>query len=305
MKVVLFCGGFGLRLREYSETIPKPMARIGQRPILWHLMRYYAYYGHTEFVLCLGWHGPHIQHYFSDADNYVLDDVERSSGCTAPSGTRRKHDDPGDWTITFAETGLNASIGQRLKAVEEHIGDDETFLANYTDGLSDVPLPKMIDLHHERRAVATFLSVRPTQSFHTVQTDGDGRVHEFASISDKDVWLNGGFFVLDREIFDHIGDGEELVEQPFGRLMAQDRLYTMRHEGFWACLDTYKEKMAFDDMCAVGDLPWQVWAGVESLEQPEGREEGATASGLALVRSRARFTGREVDAVVANPKTTC
>lgn len=263
MKVVLFCGGLGLRLREYSEKIPKPMASIGLQPILWHVMRYYAHFGHKDFILCLGWKGEAIKEYFLRYNECLTNDFVLSSGGKRIEVLNR---DIADWQITFVDTGTNANIGQRLKAVQRHLGDDEEFLANYSDGLTDLCLPAMIDFFRRRRAVAALLAVRPKQSFHSVKTDGDGLVREIEPISQTDTWMNGGYFVFRREIFDNLADGEELVEEPFRRLMAQGRLVAMKHEGFWGCMDTYKEKQLLDDMFARGDAPWEVWkqAGAEA-----------------------------------------
>ena len=238
MKVVLFCGGLGLRLREYSETIPKPMALVGLQPILWHVMRYYAYFGHKDFILCLGWKGEAIKEYFL-----------RPGECPAPA----------DWNITFADTGPTASVGQRLKAVERYLDGEEEFLANYSDGLTDLCLPDLIDFFRRRRAVGAFVAVKPRQTFHCVEIDPGGHVREVTPISQSNTWMNGGYFVFRREIFDYLNEGEELVAEPFQRLMAENRLVAMKHEGFWGCMDTYKEKQLLDDMYARGQAPWELW----------------------------------------------
>ena len=258
MKVVLFCGGLGTRLREHTETIPKSMVNIGRRPIIWHLMKYYAHFGHTEFVLCLGHLGEHIKQYFINYAEWVSNDFELSG---ATGDIRLHHRDIADWTITFAETGLNANIGQRLKAIQPYIGDDECFLANYSDGLSDLPLDQYLEKAIAADRVASFIRVRPDRTFHTVHVDDDHQVTDIAPAAQSDIWINGGFFLLKREIFDHIGEGEDLVEQPFQRLIEQRQLVAYPYEGFWACMDTYKDKKAFDAMEARGDMPWQVWNG--------------------------------------------
>lgn len=256
MKVVLFCGGFGMRLREYSEAIPKPMVNIGYRPIMWHIMKYYAHFGHKDFILCLGWKANAIKEYFLDYNECLSNDFVLSSGGHA---LKLLGSDIHDWTITFVDTGATTIIGQRLKAVESHLEGEETFLANYADGLTDLHLPDLIDFHHRRNSVASFLSVRPTQSFHAVMADGSGRVRGIQAVADGDTWMNGGYFVLSRRIFDYLHEGEELVDEPFQRLIAEQRLTTLRHTGFWCCMDTYKEKQTLDDMYARGDTPWEVW----------------------------------------------
>ncbi len=256
MKVVLFCGGHGMRLREYSESIPKPMVTIGYRPILWHVMKYYAHYGHTEFILCLGWKANVIKDYFLNYDECLSNDFVLSGG---GKNVSLLNSDIHDWNITFVDTGVTACIGERLKAVQPHLAGEETFLANYTDGLSSVNLPQLIDFHHESAAAATFVSVRPSQTFHKVSIDEFGSVNRIQEISKTDTWMNGGYFVFSQEFFDYLELGEELVEEPFQRLIADGKLRSMRHEGFWGCMDTYKEKQLLDDMYDRGETPWAVW----------------------------------------------
>ena len=256
MKVVLFCGGFGMRLREFSESIPKPMVNIGYRPILWHVMKYYAHFGHKDFILCLGWKADCIKQYFLNYDECVSNDFVLSSGGNA---IKLLNSDIQDWNITFVDTGSASNIGQRLKRVEPLLQGERTFLANYTDGLSDVPVPALIDFHQRRNATATFVAVPPTQSFHMVAADSDGRVRQLTPVGSADVWINGGFFVFDREIFSWIKEGEELVDAPFRRLAAAGKLAALKHNGFWNCMDTYKEKQTMDDLVNSGNTPWQVW----------------------------------------------
>lgn len=253
MKVVLFCGGLGTRLREHSETIPKPMVVIGERPILWHLMKYYAHFGHTDFILCLGYQGEQIRHYFA---NY------RAS-------TENARNDVPDWKIACVDTGVEASIGERLVAVREHLADEACFLANYSDGLSDLPLDDCLERFGRDGRVASLLCVRPHNSFHTVTPGEDGLVTAMHAAHDSGVWINGGFFAFRQEIFDYIGAGEDLVAAPFERLIAARQLMAYRHEGFWAAMDTFKDKRAFDDMEARGETPWKVWR-----ERPQPRMPG-------------------------------
>ncbi len=256
MKVVLFCGGLGTRLREYSDTIPKPMADIGFRPIIWHLMKYYAHFGHKEFILCLGYRGDYIKRYFLDYDECLSNDFEISQG-----GRKVKlyNSDISDWTITFVDTGQHANIGQRLKAVEKYLDGDEYFMANYADGLSDLDLDAYLAFFHAHNKVASFLSVRPSQSFHRVAFDDSGTVSRIAPIDDGSFWINGGYFIFRRDIFDYMQANEELVVEPFQRLIAQGQLVTYRNPGFWACMDTFKEKKMFDDMYSSGQMPWALW----------------------------------------------
>jgi glucose-1-phosphate cytidylyltransferase len=256
MKVVLFCGGFGTRLREHSETIPKPMVPIGARPILWYLMKYYAHFGHRQFILCLGYRGDVIKQYFLNYDECMYNDFVMVKG---GRDVRLYHRDIDDWEITFAETGQHSNIAERLKAVEPYLDGEEMFLANYTDVLSDLDLGAYIERFQRRDAVASFLSVRPNQSFHLVSFTPEGQLRDIQGVTEAGIWINGGFFVFRREIFDHIAPGEELVVEPFKRLIAQDALMTERHHGFWNCMDTLKDKQMFDDMVTRGHTPWAMW----------------------------------------------
>jgi len=256
MKVVLFCGGLGTRLREYSETIPKPMVSIGYRPIIWHLMKYYAHYGHTEFILCLGYRGDLIKQYFINYEEWLSNDFQLSGN---DKNVHLYASDIEGWKITFAETGPQSNIGQRLKAVQRYLGDDPVFLANYSDGLSDLPLAGYLDHFRAQDRIATFVCVRPSQTFHTVALASDGRVTDIRHVNESGLWINGGFFAFKREIFDYLKEGEDLVQEPFQRLIRVEQLSAYRHEGFWACMDTFKDKQAFDDMYNRGDRPWEVW----------------------------------------------
>ena len=187
MKVVLFCGGAGMRLRGYVDDVPKPMVQIGTRPILWHLMKYYAHFGHKDFVLCLGYKGNVIKDYFLQYDESVSNDFVWSQGGKKIDFISRDID---DWTITFVETGANATIGERLKAVEPHLKNEEMFLANYGDGLSDLNLPEMIDAFRKSNAVGSFLLVQPTASFDIVELTSEGKVSQVSPLSRSDIWIN-------------------------------------------------------------------------------------------------------------------
>jgi glucose-1-phosphate cytidylyltransferase len=262
MKVVLFCGGLGTRLREHSETIPKPMVEIGYRPIIWHLMRYYAHFGHKDFILCLGYKGNYIKNYFLNYNECLSNNFTLSDG---GKSIQLHNSDIEDWTISFVDTGLNSNIGQRLVAVKPYLEGEEVFLANYADGLSDLDLNLYLDHFYDRGKIASFLAVQPSQSFHVVSLNGDALVENIRSVRCSDLWINGGFFALRQEIFDCIQVGEELVLEPFQRLIQQKELVAYRNPGFWACMDTLKEKMTFDEMYAKGNTPWAVW---ESPNKP-------------------------------------
>ena len=257
MKVVLFCGGLGMRLRDYADNVPKPMVPIGYRPILWHVMKYYAHYGHKDFILCLGYRGDLIKEYFLNYEECVSNDFVLSQG-----GRRRDllNSDIADWRITFIETGLNSNIGERLKAVERHVAGEEMFLANYSDGLTDLPLPAQIDDLRRRDKIASFISVKPNLSYHFVATR-DGVVTSFRDIAQSGLRVNGGFFIFKREIFDYMRAGEELVMEPFQRLVDANQLVAYDYDGFWLPMDTAKDKKRLDDLYEGGNPPWQVWKG--------------------------------------------
>lgn len=256
MKVVLFCGGQGTRLRDYSDQIPKPLVPVGGRPILWHIMKYYAAFGHKDFILCLGYKGEAIKQFFLDYDERVTNDFVFESGGAKVEVL--KHDIQ-DWRITFVDTGQNTNIGGRLLRVREHLEGEEMFLANYADTLTDLDLDAMIRDFTASDAVAGFCCVKPPYSFHLVSFGEENKVDRISDIKDSGMWMNGGYFTLRPEIFDNLHEGEELVIEGFERLVAQNRLYAHRHESFWTCMDTFKEKQALDDKVAVGDTPWQVW----------------------------------------------
>ncbi|MFO1313569.1 MAG: sugar phosphate nucleotidyltransferase [Burkholderiales bacterium] len=256
MKVVLFCGGLGTRLREHSDAIPKPLVNVGYRPIVWHLMRYYAHYGYNEFILCLGYRGDMVRDYFLNYREAMSNDFTIHPGQGRIEVHRRDMD---DWKITFVDTGLHSNIAQRLLRVRHYLGDDEMFMANYADGLSDLPLDRHIAAFRDSQAIASLVTVRSSQSFHAVQSSDDGVVIRMGAMPDQALWINGGYFILRREIFDYIREGEELVEQPFARLIAEQKLTAFRWSGFWQCMDTFKDKIGLDRMEARGDCPWMIW----------------------------------------------
>jgi glucose-1-phosphate cytidylyltransferase len=256
MKVVLFCGGLGTRLREHSDTIPKPLVNIGTRPILWHLMRYYAHFGHKDFVLCLGYRGDMIREYFLNYQECMSNDFTLSQG---GKKIDLHQSDIDDWRITFVDTGMHSNIGQRLLKARKFLDGESEFLANYSDGLSDLPLDALIADFRRKRAIASFASVHPLQSFHFVQAEPDGSVTAMRPMASDSLYLNGGFFAMRGDIFDYIQEGEELVEQPFRRLIDKKLLTTYRHEGFWAAMDTFKDKITLDRMEARGECPWMLW----------------------------------------------
>jgi glucose-1-phosphate cytidylyltransferase len=246
-----------MRMREFSEAIPKPMVPIGYRPILWHVMKYYAHYGHKDFILCLGYKADVIKNYFLEYDECLSNDFVFSKGGKNLDLLSRDID---DWNITFVDTGLTTNIGGRLRAVQKHLKDEEVFLANYTDGLSDVHLPTVIASLEKSKNVACFVSVKPRASFHLIHTDPSGVVASIDHITKSGARINGGFMVLRQEIFKYLHEGEDLVEEPFRRLIADGKLMAHAHEGFWACMDTFKERQELEDTYGRGSAPWVGWS---------------------------------------------
>jgi glucose-1-phosphate cytidylyltransferase len=258
MKVVLFCGGLGMRLRDYSETIPKPMVNIGYRPILWHVMKYYAHYGHKDFILCLGHRADAVKNYFLNYNECASNDFVLSWG-----GKKLElyNSDIQDWRITFADTGIESNIGQRLKGVEKYLDGEEEFLANYSDGLTDLPLPQQVDHFHKNGKIASFLAVRPNLSYHLVSLEEcDGNlVSGIHAINNGTVRINGGFFIFKHKIFDYIREKEELINGPFQRLIDERQLIGYPYDGFWASMDTFKDKQQLENLWGAGHAPWEVW----------------------------------------------
>ena len=252
------------------------MVDIGYRPIIWHLMKYYAHYGHTDFILCLGHKGDYIKNYFLKYDECLSNDFVMSNGGRE---IRMYNSDIDDWTITFADTGLDSNIGHRLRAVEKYLEGEEVFMANYSDGLTDLLLPVYLEHFYQHDRVASFLAVRPSQSFHVVKMGEDSLVASVEPVGQSDLWINGGFFVFKKEIFKYIREGEELVQAPFYRLIAESQLIAYPYRGFWACMDTFKEKQMFDDLYHSGKMPWAIWEKLsidshESMMNPVHQPDG-------------------------------
>jgi glucose-1-phosphate cytidylyltransferase len=258
MKVVLFCGGLGTRIREYSESIPKPMIPVGHQPILWHIMEYYSQYGHHDFVLCLGFKANVIKDYFLEAKHSAYLD------CIVSGYGKRVEilgDTPPEWRVTLIDTGIWRNIGERLVAVRPLVKDEEMFLANYSDGLTDLPLTDMIETFKKSGKIACFLAVHPPFTFHLAEMDPQGSVLGFRTSEQSDTWINAGYFIFRREIFDFIRDGDELVNQPFARLIEVGQLMAYRYEGFWRAMDTMRDRQLLEDMVEKGTMPWRVKTG--------------------------------------------
>jgi len=255
MKVVLFCGGFGMRMRNHEgDSIPKPMQMVGPRPLIWHVMRYYAHFGHTQFILCLGYGAEHLKEYFLHYQETSSNDFVLHGGQVEMLST-----DINDWEITFVNTGLASPIGERLRRVRSHLEGESVFLANYADVLSDAPMDKMIETFCTSDTAASMMVVPPQSSFHCVDVDASGRVERIVAVSQLPLWENGGFFILTPEIFDHLPENGDLVEDACGALAKQGRLLAQPFNGFWKPADTFKERAELDAAWFDGSRPWMVW----------------------------------------------
>lgn len=265
MKVVLFCGGAGMRLRDYSDVVPKPMVTIGYRPLLWHVMKYYAHFGYKDFILCLGYKADTIKNYFRHYDECLSNDFVLSKGGRKVT---LLNSDIQDWNITFVDTGISASIGERLRAVRRHLANEDMFLANYSDGLTDLNLDRYIVEVQQQRKIASFLCVQPTETFHVVTVDDRGAVKTIAPVEDADIWINGGFFLFRREIFDYLEEGEDLVLEPFQRLIRENQLLAYKYRGFWTAMDTFKDRERLDSLVRRrSGAPWAVWNAPPETQQ--------------------------------------
>ena len=269
MKVVIFCGGLGLRMRSSEDSAPKPMMPIGHRPVLWHVMRYYAHFGHNEFVLCLGFGARAVKDYFLDYRETHSNDFVLSKG---GEHVELLASDISEWRITFVDTGVDTAIGERLRRVQRFLDDDEVFLANYGDVLTDAPMNDIVDRVLATDATASLLAVRPQDSFHVVDIDSASRITGFTPVSDMQMRINGGYFVLRQDIFDYLHEGEDLVMDAYARAASDGRMLAIPYDGFWATMDTLKERSRLEDLYRTGQCPWAVWGEHSS---PPGRRVNA------------------------------
>jgi glucose-1-phosphate cytidylyltransferase len=253
VKVVIFCGGLGVRMGEATQQIPKPMISIGTQPILWHIMKWYASWGHTDFILCLGHRGEVVKDYFLRYNEALANDFVLSNG---GRDVELLGADISDWRITFVDTGVQSPIGERLRRVGGHLGDDDYFLATYGDGVTDAPLDEMIATLERNGKTGLFMSVKPRLEYHLVHSDVDGVVTAIEQLALADVRINGGFFVFRRDILDAIEPGEDLVEQAFQRLIERGELLAYPYDGFWEPMDTIKDKQRLDALFESGRAPW-------------------------------------------------
>ncbi len=258
MKVVILCGGMGTRLREETEFRPKPMIEIGTKPILWHIMKIYAQYGYTDFILCLGYKGWMIKEYFLNYEA-MNNDFTIQLGSSNKIHFHSNHEE-NNWTITLADTGLTAITGARVKRIEKYINDDE-FMLTYGDGVADIDINRLVEFHHRHGKIGTITGVRPPSRFGELLVD-NSRVVEFSEkprVSHG--YINGGFFVFNRSIFNYLSSDDSctLEREPLERLSRDGELMIHPHTGFWQCLDTYRDLRLLHGLWNSGKVPWKIW----------------------------------------------
>lgn len=233
MKAVILCGGRGTRLGEHGRNVPKALIEIGGKPILWHVLSIFSHYGIDHFVLCLGYLGGEIKAYFSE--------------------------NPTAWNIEFVDTGQDTNTGGRLKLVESLVSDSNEFFVTYGDGLADVNIDDLLTFHREHGLTATVTAVHPFSNFGLMDIAGDGRVERFREKPLLRDWINGGFFIFGQEIFQYLDDTCILEREPFETLSQKHQMMAFQHEGFWKCMDTYKDSLEFEELWNE-KAPWKVWS---------------------------------------------
>lgn len=257
MKVVILAGGRGTRLSEETGLRPKPMAEIGDKPILWHIMKSYSHYGFNEFVLCLGYKGHLIKEYFA---NYFLHQTDVTIDMkNNKMEVHHKNAEP--WKVTLADTGLNTMTGGRIKRVQEYIGKN-TFMLTYGDGVANVDLKKLSACHKKHGGYATVTAIQHPGRFGTLDIKADGAVSSFKEKPKCDgTWINGGFFMLEPEIFKYIKDGDTTIweRKPMETLASEGRMAVYKHTGFWKAMDTLRDKIELDNLWKSGRAPWKLW----------------------------------------------
>jgi len=257
LKVVILCGGLGTRLREETEFRPKPMVEVGGKPILWHIMKIFAHYGFHDFVLCLGYRGNAIKEYFL---NYEA--MNNDFTITLGKESNIQHHGAHNkelFRVTLVDTGPNTMTGGRVKRIERYV-DSNTFMATYGDGLADVNIDNLLAFHRSHGKLATITSVRPISRFGVLDLDSHGCVRKFAEKPQAEGWINAGFFVFNRGVFDYFGGDSCVMEhEPLERLAADGQLVAFRHDGFFLAMDTYREYEALNQIWESGQVPWKVW----------------------------------------------
>jgi glucose-1-phosphate cytidylyltransferase len=260
VKVVILCGGYGTRIRDVADNIPKPMIPIGGLPILMHIMKYYAFFGFTDFVLCLGYKGDLVKDFFLNYEARTRDFTIR----LGREGKIEFHSDHGeiDWSVTLADTGLDAMTGARIRKIKRYVGNDEMFMLTYGDGVGDVDLKKLTAFHQAHDRVLTVTGVRPPGRFGEIVAASGGRVTEFNEKPQATGGLiSGGFFVCRRALFDYIGEGDRVVfeEEPMRSLVRDQQMMAYEHKGFWQPMDTHRDYQLLNNLYESGHAPWVVW----------------------------------------------
>lgn len=233
MKVVILCGGKGTRLSEHTESIPKPLVGIGDKPILWHIMKCYFYYGYNDFILCLGYKGKLIEEYF-------------------------KNNNEENWNIKFVDTGEESNKGQRIKKIEKHIKDENFFLA-YGDDVANVNINEVLDYHLRKGKIVTLISVNPLSQFGILEMNENNEIIKFKEKPKLNHWINGGFFVCNKKIFNYIKDNYDLEKETFEELVKEKQICAFKHNGFWKCMNTFKDVMELNEIWKQNKAPWKVW----------------------------------------------
>jgi glucose-1-phosphate cytidylyltransferase len=280
VKVVLFCGGLGMRMRDGVTNAPKPLAPVGERPLLWHVMRYYAFYGHTDFVLCLGYGAAAVKDFFLNYDETRSNDFVLEKGAREVTLFRT---DIAEWRITFVDTGLHSAIGERLRRVRHFIEDEPMFLANYADVLTNASLSDMITRFEASDAVVSLLAVPPQSSHHAVEIGDNGLITRVTPTRELPHWENGGYFILRPEIFDELQEGEDLVEDAVSRLVHKGRVLAYPYKGYWSPADTVKERAQLEEQYQRADCPWMIWDPDRSggSNENDGGHPSATSVNIA------------------------
>lgn len=256
MKVVILCGGRGTRLAAHNTSIPKPLIDVGGKPILWHVMKIYACQGFKDFILCLGYKGDEIRRYFLQYKEWEYYDLTLSRGNLLYK--QQNDNDVKQWNITFSDTGLDTNTGGRIKRIESYI-DEDTFIATYADGLADIDISKLLQFHRQKGRIATIAIVKPILQFGLVELDGNSLVRRFKEKPQLAEWVNGGFFVFNREIFQYLGENDVLELEPLEKLASRKELAAYKLDSFWQCMDTYKDALLLNDLWGSPSCPWRRW----------------------------------------------
>lgn len=257
MKVVILAGGYGTRISEESYLKPKPMIEIGDKPILWHIMKEYSYYGYNDFIICCGYKQHIIKEWFA---NYYLYNSDVTFDFTRENAMQIHNNVAEPWKVTLVDTGLNTMTGGRVKRIQRYVGN-ETFMLTYGDGVSDVDITKLVEFHKKQNKIATLTAVNVDQRFGVLEISDQNTVTSFREKNQGDGnRINAGYMVLEPEIFDYI-DGDETVfeREPLERVAAKNQLSAYKHDGYWQCMDTKREKDKLDELWSNGKAPWKQW----------------------------------------------